>query len=35
MMKQTYYQPVDLHRHWRLLEAMPGRRIFVAIWAWM
>jgi hypothetical protein len=34
-MKHTYYQPAEPSRRWRLPEALPGRRILVAIWAWL
>ncbi len=34
-MKHTYYQPVAMTSRWRLPEALPGRRILVAIWAWL
>lgn len=34
-MRQRYYPPVASHRLWRLADALPGRRILFAIWAWM
>ena len=34
-MKHSYSQTLDFKHHWRLLNALPGRRILVAIWSWM
>ena len=34
-MRHSYYPPLDLRHRWRLSRALPGQRIFMAIWAWM
>ena len=34
-MKHTYYHPVATTSRWQLPETLPGRRILVAIWAWL
>lgn len=34
-MKQSYSQTLDFKHDWRLLNALPGRQILLAIWNWL
>jgi hypothetical protein len=34
-MRHTYYPAGGLGPGWRLPARLPGRRLLVAIWAWM
>jgi len=34
-MKHSYYPPVPNGRLWRLADTLPGRKLLVALWAWM
>ncbi len=34
-MRPTYQHTFNIKGHWSLPEALPGRRIFVAIWRWL
>jgi len=34
-MRHTYYQPVHVGLRWRLPDTLPGRRLLVALWAWL
>ena len=34
-MRHTHYPSEGLRGPWRLPQGLPGRRLLVALWAWM